>query len=85
MACLSANVSVISERLKASASMVGENLKATSTIISEKLKASCSIVCTIAELMDYLEVTPIEVQWITDDVGVFFDVKSNVQWIVTTD
>lgn len=44
----------------------------------------CSIVCTLEEVMPYLEVSPQEIQWITDDAGVFFDVESNVEWIIVT-
>ena len=44
----------------------------------------CSIVCTLSEVVGYISVTPKEIQWITDDVGVFFDVESNVDWIIVT-
>lgn len=52
--------------------------------VGEHLKARCSIVCSIDLIKEYLNVTPDEVQWITDDMGVFFDVESNVEWIVVT-
>ena len=45
----------------------------------------CSIVCSLSEVIDFLNVTPTDVQWITDDMGVYFDVESNVDWIVLTD
>lgn len=85
MACLTANISRVGEGLVTSVSRIGEGVVAGVSRIGEGLVARCSIVCTIAEITDYLEVTPIEVQWITDDIGVFFDVKSNVKWIITTD
>lgn len=75
----------ITESLRPNISFDGCKLKANLTALGERLYANCSIVCTIAEIADYLEVSPTEVQWITDDIGVFFDVKSNVQWIVTTE
>lgn len=49
------------------------------------LNVKCSVVCSLAEIGDYLEVTPADIQWITDDVGVFFEVESNVDWIITID
>lgn len=52
--------------------------------VKEFLNVRCSIVCSLAEIQDYLEVTPEEIQWITDDMGVFYDVQSNVEWIVVT-
>lgn len=52
--------------------------------VKDFLNVRCSIVCSLAEIADYLEVTPEEIQWITDDMGVFYDVQSNVEWIVVT-
>ena len=39
---------------------------------------------SVSEMVDFLRVTPTEIQWITDDMGVFFDVESNVDWIIVT-
>ena len=55
------------------------------TLIGERLKATVGIVCTLSEVKEWLKVSPQEVQWITDDMGVYYDVVSNVEWIVVTD
>ena len=55
------------------------------SLIGERLKATVGIVCTLSEVKEWLKVSPQEVQWITDDMGVYYDVVSNVEWIVVTD
>ena len=50
----------------------------------EHIRFKCSIVCTLKQIGDYLNVTPAEIQWITDDMGVYFDVQSNLDWIIVT-
>lgn len=52
--------------------------------VKKHLKVRISIVCTLAEVAAYLNVTPSDIQWITDDRGVYFDVESNVEWIIVT-
>lgn len=52
-------------------------------VMGERLQASCSVVCSVGgDPVYYVRVSPEEVQWITDDMGVFFDVESNTEWIV---
>lgn len=46
------------------------------------LNLACDVVCSL-EKATWLRVTPEEVQWITDDIGVFYDVESNTSWTVT--
>ena len=58
------------------------------TIVTKKendMSIKLSIVCSLSKVVEYLRVSPSDIQWITDDIGVFFDVESNVKWIVTTD
>lgn len=52
--------------------------------IKKHLNVRTSIVCSLSEVVDFLRVTPAEIQWITDDMGVFYDVESNVDWIIVT-
>lgn len=52
--------------------------------IKKHLSVRTSIVCSLSEVIAFLKVTPNELQWITDDMGVFFDVESNVDWIIVT-
>ena len=96
MSCIEINISRLgngidihtkkaSEDMSLNVSLRGALSKIKAFLSSEGIKVRCSIVCSVTEIFDYLNVTPNEVQWITDDVGVFFDVESNVQWIVTTD
>lgn len=79
--CLSASVSRIGEGIEASVKNLTQPLVAslTDTVIKH-LKVSCSIVCSLKG--DFLNVSPNEIQWITDDIGVFFDVESNTDWEV---
>lgn len=63
---------------------LGDELKLLLDDATNHLKVKCSIVCSLGEFR-YLNISPDEVQWITDDRGVFFDVESNVEWIIITD
>lgn len=62
---------------------IGEQLKAIVDNMTKPIMASVSVVCSLSDFY-YMNVSPNEVQWITDDTGVFFDVESNVQWIIVT-
>ena len=84
------------EQVKASVSSVGKSIKATSSLkrdklsvsaarLGERFKATVSIICSLAEFVAFLEVSPDEIQWITDDLGVYYEVKSNVEWIINVD
>lgn len=50
-----------------------------------KLEIRFSIVCSIKDANKYLKITPEEIQWITEDMGVYYDVKANVNWVITVD
>ena len=56
-----------------------------SNVIKKHLDINCSIVCSLEQIKLYLDVTPADIQWITDDIGVYFDVHSNTDWIITTE
>lgn len=95
MGCLNVNISKLGSRIVPSISRIGDGIKALltrveepmnafATDIAEHLNVRCSIVCSLSEITDYLNVTPNDIQWITDDMGVFFDVESNVDWIIVT-
>lgn len=62
---------------------IGEQLKAIVDNMTKPIMASVSVVCSLSDFY-YMNVSPNEVQWITDDTGVFFDVESNVQWTIVT-
>ena len=99
MLCLSVNITKATEDFRVGVQRIGAQMSAyvekttptlsvvnaTCSLIRERLKASVSIVCTLSEAKKWLEVSPLEVQWITDDMGVYYDVVSNVEWIITTD
>lgn len=83
--CLSATMNRIGSGLSVDVSRVTNPLRVSAAdSIKEHLKARASIVCSLSEVVDFLRVTPTEIQWITDDMGVFFDVESNVDWIIVT-
>ena len=73
----------IGNGIKVVSGLVDGLMRATSSDLGEHLKLRCSLVCSVSDLF-YMNVTPAEVQWITDDMGVYFDVESNVEWIVLT-
>lgn len=73
----------IGKGIKALLTRVGEPMNAIATDIAEHLNVRCSIVCSVSDLR-YINVSPTEIQWITNDTGVFFDVESNVEWIIVT-
>lgn len=74
----------IGERLVATAVKTSEELVAQVAKVGSGLSVSCSVICTLDKVADFLEVTPADIQWITDDMGVFYDVESNVEWIIVT-
>lgn len=53
------------------------------TIVHPKVRTS--IVCSIKYLKNYLNVSPEEVQWITPEYGVIYNVSSDLDWIVVVD
>lgn len=51
--------------------------------VGKHLKIECGIVCSVADL-HYLRVSPQEVQWITPNEGIIYNVESDTDWIVLT-
>lgn len=43
------------------------------------------VVCSLTQLDKFLKVTPENIQWITNDTGVYYDVESNVEWVIVVD
>lgn len=83
--CLSATISRIGDGIRVSVQSITEPIGVLlSDAVEKHLRVRCSIVCSLSEITDYLNVTPKDIQWITDDMGVFFDVESNVDWIIVT-
>ena len=81
---LVATIGSLSERLIATSFKTSSELVAQVANMGDGLSVRCSIICTLDKIADFIDVTPAEIQWITDDMGVFFDVKSNVEWIIVT-
>lgn len=81
---LSISVKEFGEKLYAGVLEISKRLLAETANLSEGLKVRCSIICSLADVGSYLEVSPADIQWITDDMGVYFDVESNVEWIIVT-
>ena len=78
------SIKCVGERILANVSELSNRLHASVSNISSGLSVRCSIVCSLKDVGHYLEVTPTEIQWITDDMGVYYDVESNVEWIIVT-
>ena len=78
------NIAVGIERLCSSLGVnierYGNNLiaNANDVLQNKHLNVTFGIVCNIGE--PYLRVSPSEVQWITSDEIIFYDVESNVNW-----
>lgn len=79
---MSVNVEKATPALSVALSLIPK-FSATCSLIGERLKATVGIVCSLSEIKQWLKVSPDEIQWITDDMGVYFDVVSNVEWQVT--
>lgn len=82
---LKVRVSLVKKALSSIASDVSPHLKAKASRIGNALVVKCSVVCSLSEFTKWLNVSPSEVQWITDETGVFYDIRSNVEWIINVD
>lgn len=78
------NINNLNPVIQASTTCIGEKLNCTISRIGG-ITGTVSIICSLSEFIEILKVSPEEVQWITDDVGVFYEVESNIEWIVTID
>lgn len=74
----------VAEELEIKSSIM-KCLQVTTSRLNLPLDIDCRLVCSLSDLTAWLRVTPEEVQWITDDMGVYFDVVSNVEWTVVID
>ena len=82
----SVTVKRIGGELYAKMTNISESLAASVTRISkEVIKARCRIICNLEQVLAFIDVSPNEIQWVTEDMGVYFDVVSNVEWIIVTD
>jgi hypothetical protein len=45
------------------------------------ISVKCGIVCSLADVL-YVRVSPQEVQWITEDEVIVYNVESNTNWII---
>lgn len=78
------NVITTNQQINITSSRVGDRLNTTTSRLGDRFEATVSIICSIEEFKAILKVSPDEIQWITDDKGVFFEVESNVEWIILT-
>jgi hypothetical protein len=78
------SVNNLNPLIQATANRLGEELTANASILGQRLTGTVSIICSLADFVAILKVSSDEVQWITDDMGVYFEVESNVEWIVLT-
>lgn len=78
------SVNNLNPLIYATTNRVGEEMTADTSRLGDRLTGTVSIICSLADFVAILKVSPDEVQWITDDMGVYFEVESNVEWIVLT-
>ena len=91
MGCLNVDIRKLGEALaldvtklggmSVSASLYGEYLAPIVSEVGTHLNISCGIVCSLSDVF-YLNVSPEEVQWITPDMGIVYNVMSNIDWTI---
>lgn len=93
MSCLNITVTNMSPPLQVGAERLGGviltvikssnslNCNIFDKLIDKHLKLTCGVVCTIADI-HYIRVSPSEVQWVTPDIGVVYQVTSDTDWII---
>jgi hypothetical protein len=93
MSCLSVIIKRLSESLALVVKRIGgiaveihrcdAPIVVTASDAGKHLKVMCGIVCDVSNL-HYLRVSPQEVQWITPNEGIIYNVESDTDWIVLT-
>ena len=48
------------------------------------LKVVCNLICSL-NVKGYIEVSPEEIQWLTEDTDITYIVKSNIDWEIITE
>ena len=82
---LNVNITNISNDLIILLNKINEDLKLNiSDIYQKHLTVSYGIVCSI-KTENYLQVSPEDVQWITEDSDIIYIVKSNTNWKIITE
>lgn len=82
---LNVNITNISNGLVILLNKINEDLKLNiSDIYQKHLTVSYGIVCSI-KTENYLQVSPKDVQWITEDSDIIYIVKSNMNWEIITE
>lgn len=82
---LNVNITNISNDLVILLNKINEDLKLNiSDIYQKHLTVSYGIVCSI-KTENYLQVSPEDVQWITEDSDIIYIVKSNMNWKIITE
>lgn len=82
---LNVNVTNIGNNLIIVLDKINEDLKLNiSDIYQKHLTVSYGIVCSI-KTENYLQVSPEDVQWITEDSDIIYIVKSNTNWKIITE
>lgn len=82
---LNVNITKISNGLVILLNKINEDLKLNiSDIYQKHLTVSYGIVCRI-KTENYLQVSPEDVQWITEDSDIIYIVKSNTNWKIITE
>lgn len=82
---LNVNITNISNGLVILLNKINEDLKLNiSDIYQKHLTVFYGIVCSI-KTENYLQVSPEDVQWITEDSDIIYIVKSNMNWKIITE
>lgn len=53
-------------------------------LYKDHLEVVCSLICSL-NVKGYIEVSPEEIQWLTEDSDITYLVKSNTDWRILTD
>lgn len=94
MSCLSVDVKLLTKPLvlfteriggmSAKVSLASVPLVMAVADIAKHPVMRCSIVCSLKELGNYLRVSPQDIQWITPEYGIVYNVESDMDWIIVT-
>lgn len=94
MGCLHVKITPIENHTSPVVSLLNKELQITTispdtldvniTSITNPMKVVCSLICSL-NVKGYIEVSPEEIQWLTEDTDITYIVKSNIDWEIITE
>lgn len=97
MGCLHVKITPIENHISPVVSLLNKELQITTIspdtfglipvltdLYENHLKVVCSLICSL-NVKRYIEVSPEEIQWLTEDTDITYIVKSNIDWEIITE